>query len=99
MLTSVLSLVVVLGTLAGLLWFLRRVAPRATGRHLRVVESVALGSGVWLHLVRVADRTLVVAASRERCELVSELEALPDLEPQTAGAGWRRALGARRGGQ
>jgi flagellar biosynthetic protein FliO len=79
----VASLVLVIGLLGGVLWWLRRLAPRAgAGRYIRVVESVPLGQAQSLHLVRVADRGLLVASSRDRCELVCELESIPsDLLP------------------
>jgi len=100
MLASVASLFVVLALLAGLLWWLRRLTPQARGgRHLRVVESVTLGPGQALHLVRLGARGLVVATSRERCELVAELDelhALPEQAPPEeapARAGWRDAIG------
>lgn len=97
MLTSIASLALVLVTLAGVLWWVRRLAPRAgVGRYIRVVESVTLGPGQTLHLVRVANRSLVVASSRERCDLVCEMEALPDVEPATRES-WREMLGARWG--
>lgn len=78
MLTSIASLALVIGMLAGVLWWLRRLAPRAgTGRHLRVIESVPLGPGQSLHLVELAGRGLLVASSRDRCELLCEMDTLP----------------------
>ena len=78
MFASIASLALVIGMLAGVLWWLRRLAPRAgAGRHLRVIESVSLGPGQSLHLLRLADRGLLVASSRDRCELLCELDTLP----------------------
>jgi flagellar biosynthetic protein FliO len=84
-LTSALSLALVLAILAGLLWWVRRSNPLAPGlaRRLQIVETVALGPAHRLHLVRLAGRALLVAASRDRCELLCELEELPPA-PETS---------------
>jgi len=93
LLTSIASLALVVAMLAGVLWWLRRLAPRAgAGKHIRVVESVPLGPGQTLHLVRLADRGLVVAATRDRCELLCELDAAPAEE--AVEMSWREALRA-----
>ena len=95
MLASIASLVLVIGMLAGVLWWLRRLAPRVGGgKHIRVIESVPLGPGQSLYLVRLADRGLLVAASRDRCELLCELDSLP-VEEGVVAPSWRQALGAR----
>ncbi len=60
-----------------------------------MIESVALGPGQALHLVRLAGRGLLVAATRERCELLCELEAPPPELP--APGSWRELLAARGG--
>ena len=97
MLASIASLALVIGMLAGVLWWLRRLAPRAgAGKHIRVIESVPLGPGQSLYLVRLADRGLLVAASRDRCELLCELDSLPAEEGVVAPS-WRQALRARWG--
>lgn len=97
MLASIASLGLVIGMLAGVLWWLRRLAPRAGGgRHIRVIESVALGPGQSLYLVRLADRGLLVAASRDRCELLCELDSLP-VEEGVVEPSWRQVLRARWG--
>lgn len=90
MLTSLLSLGLVLGTLAGLLWWLRRVAGRGPAAHhpgrgsggrLRVIETVDLAPGRCLHLIEIGGRGLVVASTAQSCELVCELEAVPVEQP------------------
>lgn len=82
MLTSIASLALVIGILLAVLWWLRRLAPRAgAGRHIQVIESVALGPGQSLHLVKLAGRGLLVAANRDRCDLICELDELPPEEP------------------
>jgi flagellar biogenesis protein FliO len=43
-------------------------------RHLRVVESRAIGTGQVLHLVKVGDRHLLIAAHKEGISMLSEVE-------------------------
>ncbi len=75
---SVISLALVLGMLAGLLWWLRRMAARSSsGRYVQVIETVALGPHQSLHLVRLGNRTLLLASTPQRCELLSEMEGEP----------------------
>ncbi|HYM10973.1 MAG TPA: flagellar biosynthetic protein FliO [Bryobacterales bacterium] len=90
MLTSLLSLGLVLGTLVALLWWVRRMAGRggamagagsAAGRHLRVIETVDLAPGRSLHLIELGGRGLVVASTPQSCELICELEAVPIEQP------------------
>ena len=80
MLGSIASVALVLGLLAGLLWWLRRVAGGggAAGRHIRVIETVSLGPNRSLHLVKVGGRGLLIASSPEHCGLISELAEFPE---------------------
>ena len=77
----------VLTLLGGSLYFLRRrgyavsaLGRRGGGRRLECVERVALGPQQTLHLVRLGDRALVVAASPSGCALLQEL-AWKDIAP------------------
>ena len=74
-----LSVVLVLGLLGAVLWWLRRrgmaqFAFRAPGagkrRSIQVVERMALTPQHSLHLVRVADRTMLIAASPAGCSIL-----------------------------
>jgi flagellar biosynthetic protein FliO len=77
---------VVFGLLGGLLWFAKRrglAAFRVTGRggsgrRLEVLERVPLTAQHALHLVRVADRTVLIATAPSSCTL---LDAPVILEP------------------
>ncbi len=84
-LTSVAPLAIVLAMLAGVLWWLRWASRtqggRASGRFIRVVETVELGAGRCLHLIEIGGRGLLVASTSQRCELLSELETLPAEKP------------------
>jgi flagellar biosynthetic protein FliO len=79
-LPAVLLVFVLLG---GALWLLRRRGgasfhlpsiAKAQTRQMHVVERVALNAQHALHLVRVGDRTLVVATSPSTCGLIAEVE-------------------------
>lgn len=74
-----LSVVLVLGLLGGALWWLRRrgmaqFAFRAPGggrrKTIQVIERMALTPQHSLHLVRVADRTVLIAASPAGCSIL-----------------------------
>ena len=95
---SILPLVIVLGMLAGVLWWLRWASRgqvgRASGRLIRVVETVDLGAGRCLHLVELGGRGLLLASTSQRCELISELETLP-IEKPLEDVSWIEVLRAR----
>ncbi len=95
---SILPLVIVLALLAGVLWWLRWAsrahAGRASGRLIRVVETVDLGAGRCLHLVELGGRGLLLASTSQRCELISELETLP-IEKPLEDVSWIEVLRAR----
>ena len=74
-----LSVVLVLGLLGGALWWLRRKgmaqfsfkAPGSSKRRsIQVIERMALTPQHSLHLVRVADRTMLIAASPAGCSIL-----------------------------
>ena len=74
-----LSVALVLGLLGGALWWLRRKgmaqfafnAPgRGKGRSMQVIERMNLTPQHSLHLVRVADRTMLIAASPSGCSIL-----------------------------
>ena len=81
----------VFALLGGLLWFARRrgmasfpmgTRRNANGRRLEVLERLPLTTQHALHLVRVADRTVLIATAPSSCTLldapVSLEKALPD---------------------
>ena len=76
---QVLGVVMVLALLGGSLWWLRRkglaqFAVRGPGggktRSMKVVERLALSPQHSLYLVRVADRTMLIAASPGGCSIL-----------------------------
>jgi len=70
------AVVLVLSLLAGSLFLLKKFRlPRRSflgPRRMEVVERVALGPHHALHLVRVGDRTMVVATAPSSCQLLCE---------------------------
>jgi len=74
-----LGVILVLGLLGGTLWWLRRrgmaqFAFRAPGtgrrKSIQVLERMALTPQHSLHLVRVAERTMLIAASPAGCSIL-----------------------------
>ncbi len=51
----------------------RRMAVHGRGRHMAVVETISLGSQRGMFLVSVAERLLVVGASRDGLALLAEI--------------------------
>ncbi len=60
----------------------KRMAVYGRGRHMTVVETISLGSQRGLFLVSVAQRLLVVGASRDGLALLAEI---PPAEAQSLG--------------
>ena len=89
-----LSMVVaVLALLAGMLWVLRRKGVAAfrlggsrngSNRSLQLVERLALTPNHSLHLVRVADRTLLIGVAPGGCTLLESqvAAAVPPNQPR-----------------
>lgn len=74
-----LAVVLVLGLLGGTLWWLRRKGMAQFGfktpgggkrKSIRVIERTALTPQHSLHLVKVADRTVLIAASPAGCSIL-----------------------------
>jgi flagellar biogenesis protein FliO len=77
-LQQVLGVMVVFGLLGGTLWWLRRrglahvsgLTQRRKAGILQNVDCLPLSAGNSLHLVRVADRAILIACSPAGCQLV-----------------------------
>ena len=76
---QLLAVIVVLGMLCGSLWLLKRKGyvrttlrrPAQSGQpRLEVIDRLALTPHHSLHLVRLADRTLLVGLSPQGCNLL-----------------------------
>jgi flagellar biosynthetic protein FliO len=79
LLQTLLALIVVLGVLGALAWFLKRYGPKAGGggANLRVVGSLNLGGRERLLVVEVGSQWIVVGASPGR---VNALATMPKQE-------------------
>lgn len=84
---QVAAIVVVLGLLAAVTWWLRRrgllqtVSPRRSGgRRLESLERLPLGPQQTLHLVRMGSRALLVGTTPSSCALLDSVDART-LEP------------------
>lgn len=77
-LQQILGVLVVLGLLGATLWWLRRkglahfsgITRRRRAGLLESVECLPLSSGNVLHLVRIADRAILISASPAGCQVV-----------------------------
>lgn len=89
---QMLAALAVLALLGATLWWLRRkgmAAPllaRKSGRRLELLERLPLTAQHSLHLVRIADRALLVAVSPSGCAVLESCEARA-LEDPSRGAG------------
>ena len=88
---QLLAVIVVLGLLCGSLWLLKRKGLARTGfrrsarpgqPRLEVIDRLALTPQHSLHLVRLADRTLLVGLSPQGCNL---LESGPSVAMPSVG--------------
>jgi flagellar biosynthetic protein FliO len=78
---QVVAPALVLGLTAGVVWWLRRrgvlqaALPRRTGgRRLESLERLPLGPQQTLHLVRLGERALLVAATPAGCALLDSVD-------------------------
>lgn len=79
LLQTILALLLVLGLLAGLAWFMKRYGPKAMGSsaNLRVVGALNIGGRERIMVVEVGDQWIVVGAAPGR---VNALHTMPRQE-------------------
>ena len=79
LLQTILALVLVLGLLLGLAWFLKRYGPRAMGAsaNVKLVGALNIGGRERIMVVEVGDQWIVVGASPGR---VNALATMPRQE-------------------
>lgn len=71
---GIVAVILVLGV--GGLWVVRRLAPRIQqrrGRHIAVVETACLGPNRNVHLLKVGDRDLLIASTREHISMLADV--------------------------
>ncbi|MDJ0955140.1 MAG: flagellar biosynthetic protein FliO [Acidimicrobiia bacterium] len=79
-LTDVLpGFLVVIAAPLVLWWYVRRTRGTTTNR-LRISDKAALGKGTWVAVVEVDDKRFLVGAGETGVGLISQLEALPEVE-------------------
>jgi flagellar biosynthetic protein FliO len=85
LLQTLLALIVVLGVLGALAWFLKRYGPKAGGgsANLRVVGALNLGGRERVLVVEVGNQWIVVGASPGR---INALATMPKQEGMDTGA-------------
>jgi flagellar biogenesis protein FliO len=68
LLRLVLATAAILGLCVGMMWLARRgllgTAPRAAGKHLRLLETMALGGGSFLYLLQAGEKQYVAGVNR-----------------------------------
>ncbi|MFC0253130.1 flagellar biosynthetic protein FliO [Massilia consociata] len=79
LLQTILALVLVLGLLLGLAWFMKRFGPRAMGAsaNVKLVGALSIGGRERIMVVEVGDQWIVVGASPGR---VNALATMPRQE-------------------
>ena len=79
---AILAVIITIGLLAGLAWFLRKTAAtRRSGQLVTVETAVSLGERRSLVIVAVEGRRLLLGLTPGAVSLVTELQA-PGLKPQ-----------------
>jgi flagellar protein FliO/FliZ len=83
LLQTIFALLLVLGLLAGLAWFMKRYGPKAMGSsaNLRVVGALNIGGRERIMVVEVGDQWIVVGAAPGR---VNALHTMPRQEGEAA---------------
>jgi flagellar biogenesis protein FliO len=79
------ALVLVFGAPLGIWWYVRKTRANGGGG-LRVTDKAVLGKNVWMAVVEVDDKRFLVGAGESGVGLISELEALPEPEPEQEAA-------------
>jgi flagellar biogenesis protein FliO len=72
------ALILVFGSPIAIWWYVRRTRQGSPGR-LRISDKTALGKNVWMAVVEVDDKRFLVGAGESGVDLISELEALPEV--------------------
>jgi flagellar biosynthetic protein FliO len=88
LLQTLFALIVVLGVLGALAWFLKRYGPKAMGgsANLRVVGSLNLGGRERLLVVEIGNQWIVVGASPGRVNALATMQKQESAEMSGTGA-------------
>jgi flagellar biosynthetic protein FliO len=89
LLTTVFSLILVLGLLVGLAWLLKRFGPKTItgGAHVKLVGALSVGARERILVVEVGGQWIVVGASPGRMNSLATLPRPDDADGYDAAAG------------
>ncbi len=69
-----LVVIIIAVSIVGLRWWGKRTAgPRSTTGFIRVIDTLAIGTGRTIHLVAMGDRVIAVGATPQQLSLLNEL--------------------------
>lgn len=69
-----LVVIIIAGSIVGLRWWGKRTAgPRSTTGFIRVVDTLAIGSGRTIHLLAMGDRVIAIGATAQQLTFLNEL--------------------------
>jgi flagellar protein FliO/FliZ len=96
LLQTILALVLVLGLLLGLAWFMKRYGPRAMGAsaNVRLVGALNIGGRERIMVVEVGDQWIVVGASPGRVNALATMPRQEGVEPAATLAGHAPSAGS-----
>lgn len=83
LLTDFLPGFAVVTTVPLVLWWYMRKNRGATPSRLRITDKAAMGKSTWVAVVEVDEKRFLVGAGESGVGLISELEALPEMEEAT----------------
>lgn len=84
-----LVVIIIAGSIVGLRWWGKRTAgPRSTTGFIRVVDTLAIGTGRTIHLVAMGDRVIAIGATPQQLTFLNELsqEEAQDIMKRTTQA-------------
>ncbi len=86
LLQTIMALVLVIGLLLALAWFMKRYGPRAMGAsaNIRLVGALNIGGRERIMVVEVGDQWIVVGASPGRVNALATMPRQEGVEPQAA---------------
>lgn len=84
LLTDVLPGFAIVFTVPLVLWWYVRKSRGSSTNRLRITEKAALGRNTWVAVVEVDDKRILVGAGESGVNLISELEALPEVVTDVA---------------
>jgi len=84
LLQTIFALILVLGLLLGLAWFMKRFGPRgmAGGANVKLVGALNIGGRERIMVVEVGDQWIVVGASPGRVNALATMPRREGVEPQ-----------------